>query len=98
MAIAKKIGAMVDKNKNTSNTEVDLAVYMERLDSYIASQTALNDTLKVNLDSLNFRLEEISDWRHRVYGAKTVMMAIGVLIVHTSAVMGSLFALINWTK
>ena len=85
-------------NKKNTSTEVNLAVYMERLDSYIASQTALNDTLKVNLDSLNDRLEEISDWRHRVYGAKTVMMAIGVLIVHTAAVMGSFFALMNWTK
>ena len=92
---------MVNKSSTTedvSDIQVDLAVYMERLDSYIASQTALNDTLKVNLDSVNSRLEEISDWRHRVYGAKTVMMAIGVLIVHTSAVMGSLFALINWAK
>jgi len=90
--------AIKKSNNQSTDTAVNLAVYMERLDSYIASQTALNDTLKVNLDSLNDRLEEISDWRHRVYGAKTVMMGIGVLIVHTSAVMGSFFALMNWTK
>jgi hypothetical protein len=88
----------ISTKENVSDIQVDLAVYMERLDSYIASQTALNDTLKVNLDSLNSGLEEISDWRHRVYGAKTVMMAMGVLVVHTSAIMGSLFALINWTN
>ena len=79
-----------------TTTEVNLAVYMERLHSYIASQTALNETLRDSIEGVNDRLDEISDWRNRVYGAKTVMMGIGILIVHTSAVMGSFFALMNF--
>ena len=43
--------AIKKSNNQSTDTAVNLAVYMERLDSYIASQTALNDTLKVNLDS-----------------------------------------------
>tara|TARA_Y100001963_G_scaffold149375_1_gene228801 strand:- start:2793 stop:3062 length:270 start_codon:yes stop_codon:yes gene_type:complete len=83
--------------KTTPNsTEVNLAVYMERLDSYIASQTALNKTLTTSIEGINERLDEISDWRNRVYGAKAVMMGIGILIVHTSAVMGSFFALMSF--
>ena len=35
------------------NGDVKLAVYMERLDSYIESQTALNQTLCIRLEKLD---------------------------------------------
>ena len=77
-------------------TEINLAVYMERLDSYIQSQTTLNNSLCENLEGVNDQLRDINMWRHKVYGAKTVMVGLGILILHTSAVMGSFVALMKY--
>ena len=68
---------------------------MERLDAYIASQTALNNNLCESLGRVDKQLEDINLWRSKMYGAKTFAIGIGVLILHTSAVMGSFIALIN---
>ena len=76
-------------------SDVNLAVYMERLDAYIVSQTALNNTLCENLERVQIQLSDIENWRHRMYGAKTILIAIGVLVLHTSAVMGGFLALIK---
>ena len=77
-------------------TEINLAVYMERLDSYIQSQTALNNSLCENLERVNDQLSDLNMWKHKVYGAKTFMVALGILILHTSAVMGSFVALMKF--
>jgi len=79
-----------------TDTDVTLAVYMERLDTYIQSQTALNNSLCANLERVNDELRDINMWRHKVYGAKTFMVALGILILHTSAVMGSFVALMKY--
>ena len=84
--------AMVDK----ISTEINLAVYMERLDGYIAIQTALNNTLVEGLERVQNQISDIDYWRNRMYGAKTIIIALGVLILHTSAVMGGFLALINY--
>jgi hypothetical protein len=78
------------------STKINLAVYMERLDTYIESQTALNNSLCTNLERVNDELKDINLWRHKVYGAKTFMVALGILILHTSAVMGSFVALMKF--
>ena len=78
------------------STEINLAVYMERLDSYIESQTTLNDTLCFNLEKVNGELADINMWRQKIYGGKTILVALGVLVFHTSAIMGSFVALINF--
>ena len=69
---------------------------MERLDSYIESQTTLNDTLCSNLEKVNGELADINMWRQKIYGGKTILVALGVLVFHTSAIMGSFVALINF--
>ena len=84
---------MADKD-----TQVNLAVYMERLDSYISSQNALNENLSKNLEEVETKVDDISQWRSKMYGMKSILLAIGVLIVHTSAVMGSFVAIININK
>ena len=80
------------------DTQVNLAVYMERLDSYISSQNALNQNLSKNLEQVQTKIEDISQWRSKMYGMKSILLAIGILIVHTSAVMGSFVAIININK
>ena len=80
------------------DTKVNLAVYMERLDSYISSQNALNETLSKNLEQVETKVDDISQWRSKMYGMKSVFLAIGLLIVHTSAVLGSFIAIININK
>lgn len=80
------------------DTQVNLAVYMERLDSYISSQNALNENLSRNLQKVETKVDDISQWRSKMYGMKSILLAIGVLIVHTSAVMGSFVAIININK
>ncbi len=84
---------MADKD-----TQVNLAVYMERLDSYISSQNALNENLSKNLEKVETKIDDISQWRNKMYGMKSILLAIGVLIVHTSAIMGSFVAIININK
>ena len=81
---------------SVTSTEVKLAVYMERLDAYIESQTTLNNSVVERLEQTNSEISELNDWRNRVYGAKTIMIALGILVLHTSAVMGSFAALINF--
>ena len=54
--------AMVDK----ISTEINLAVYMERLDGYIASQTALNNTLVEGLERVQNQISDIDYWRNRI--------------------------------
>ncbi len=71
---------------------------MERLDSYISSQNALNENLSKNLEKVETKVDDISQWRSKMYGMKSILLAIGILIVHTSAVMGSFVAIININK
>ena len=80
------------------DTQVNLAVYMERLDSYISSQNALNENLSKNLEKVETKVDDISQWRSKMYGMKSILLAIGLLIVHTSAVLGSFVAIINVNK
>ena len=77
-------------------TDVNLAVYMERLDSYIESQTALNTSLCQRLEAMDGRLDDVQMWRSKIYGAKTALAVVGLLMVHTTAVMGGFLALIKW--
>ena len=84
---------MADKD-----TQVNLADYMERLDSYISSQTALTEKLSDNIEKVETKVDDISQWRSKMYGMKSILVAIGVLVVHTTAVMGSFVAIININK
>mgnify|MGYP003640120357 FL=1 len=79
-------------------TQVNLAVYMERLDSYISSQNALNENLSKNLDQVETKIDDISQWRSKMYGAKSILAALGILVLHTTAVMGSFLAIITFNK
>jgi len=81
-----------------NDTQVNLAVYMERLDSYISSQNALNENLSKNLEKVETKVDDISQWRSKMYGMKSILLAIGILVVHTSAVLGSFVAIINVNK
>ena len=71
---------------------------MERLDSYISSQNALNENLSKNLEQVETKVDDISQWRSKMYGMKSILLAIGLLVVHTSAVLGSFIAIININK
>ena len=83
---------MTTKPEDTTN----LAVYMERLDNYIASQTTINETISDTLKSLHRQMDDINTWRSKVYGAKSGILAIAFLVLHTSAVMGSFVAISKW--
>ncbi len=78
------------------DTQVNLAVYMERLDSYISSQTALTEKLSENIEKVETKVDDISQWRSKMYGMKSILLAIGILFVHTSAILGSFVAIINF--
>ena len=78
--------------------QVKLAVYMERLDNYIESQTALNRSLCERLEKVDVNLDEIHNWRNRFYGAKWITGAVGILILHTSVVLRSILAMMRWMR
>lgn len=81
-----------------SNESVDLklGVYTERLDRYIESQTELNKTLTQTLNRLETELGEINEWRNKVYGVKTGVVALALLVSHTVLVIGGITGLISW--
>jgi len=81
-----------------TNTEVNLAIYMERLDAYIETQSQLNATLCERLESLDTELEELRGWRARLLGAKSLALLMGFMLVHGAAVIGSLMAVTTFMK
>ena len=76
--------------------DVRVAVYMERLDSYIESQTKLNEQLCSKLDSLDKNIDEIYEWKSKLTGMKSAFFTVGILFVHTFAVMGGLIGIFKW--
>lgn len=82
----------------TNELDVKLAVYMERLDNYIESQTTLNRSLCDRIEKIDVNLDEIHNWRNRFYGAKWITGAVGILILHTSVVLSSILAMIRWMR
>jgi len=80
------------------STDINLAVYMERLDSYIASQATLNETLCLRLEKHGEELDEIQSWRTKFYGAKWVTGALGILALHTTVVLTAILGMIRWIK
>jgi len=84
--------------KITSDTQVNLARYMERLDNYIESQARLNETLCLRLEKHGDELDEIQSWRSKFYGAKWVTGAIGLIALHTTIVLSAILGMIRWMK
>ena len=80
------------------DTQVNLAVYMERLDSYISSQTALTEKLSNNIERVQTKVDDISQWRSKMYGMKSILVALVILVVHTTAIMGSFLAIVTFNK
>ena len=78
------------------SVDLKLAIYDERLDRYIESQAELNKTLTQTINRLDTELTDITEWRNRVYGAKTSMVAVGILLLHTIVVLGGITGLISW--
>ncbi len=74
---------------------VDLAVYMERLDTYIDTQSRLNETLCRGMDKVNNELDEIKHWRTKFYGAKSLAIFAGILFAHAAVVMGTVIGLVE---
>jgi len=82
--------------RTESDLDVKLAVYMERLDSYIESQTRLNETLCARFEEIGDELDELKHWRTKLYGVKSAFVIISIVAMHTGMVLGSLFAMMNW--
>tara|TARA_Y100000389_G_C17196734_1_gene381579 strand:+ start:380 stop:637 length:258 start_codon:yes stop_codon:yes gene_type:complete len=80
------------------STDVTLAVYTERLDSYISGQAELNKTLGKSLEKINSEIAELKDWKQRVHGVKAGSLAIGVLMFHTVLLLGAMTGLVSWTN
>ena len=79
-----------------NDLDIKLAVYMERLDSYIESQTKLNDTLCTRFEQMGEELDEIKHWRTKVYGAKSATVVLGAIFIHSAVVLGSLVGIMTW--
>ena len=80
------------------STYVKFGIYTERLDRYIETQESLNERLVGSIEKLNTNVETLQGWRSRVYGAKTGLVAVGLLITHTVVILGSMVALTGWTN
>ena len=78
-------------------SDIKLAVYAERLDRYIETQAALNASLVSSYNSIQGDVEDIQEWRSKMYGMKTGLLAVGFLIVHLVVIVGALTG-INWNN
>jgi hypothetical protein len=74
---------------------IDLAVYMERLDTYIATQSRLNATLCDRMERLDDDIGQLKEWRGKMYGAKALALLTGILFAHAAVVMVAVVALIE---
>jgi|TARA_R110000824_G_scaffold10415_12_gene46048 hypothetical protein len=81
-----------------NSLDVKLATYAERLDRYMETQESLNKRLVGSIEKLNTNVEALQSWRNRASGAKTSLIAVGILITQTVVIMGSLAALTGWTN
>ena len=81
----------------SESTDLKLAVYAERLDRYIETQAALNASLVSSYNSIQGDVEDIQEWRSKMYGMKTGLIAVGFLIVHLVVIVGALTG-INWNN
>ena len=79
----------------SEKASIDLAVYMERLDTYIATQSTLNETLCRGLDKVNEELDDLRSWRNKLYGAKALVVFTGILFAHATFVLGAVLGLIR---
>lgn len=75
--------------------DVNLAVYMERLDTYIETQEKLNTTLCQGLEKVHDELDELKHWRTKFYGAKSLALLTGILFGHAAVVMAAVVGLIT---
>lgn len=82
----------------STDVQINLARYMERLDNYIESQTTLNQTLCLRLEKHGEELDEIQNWRTKFYGAKWITGALGILIVHTTVILSAILGMMRWIK
>lgn len=80
------------------NDELDIkvAVYMERLDTYIETSTELNRTLTEGLAKVNTDLDELKHWRTRFYGAKTVSMMLFAMFAHAGVILAAVVGILHW--
>ena len=75
--------------------DINLAVYMERLDTYIETQEKLNTTLCQGLEKVHDELDELKHWRTKFYGAKSLALLTGILFGHAAVVMAAVVGLIT---
>ena len=80
---------------NKKTVDVNLAVYMERLDTYIETQEKLNTTLCQGLERVHDELDELKHWRTKFYGAKSLALLTGILFGHAAVVMATVVGLIT---
>ena len=89
---------MTTKTDVKGEIAIDLAVYMERLDTYISTQSKLNESLCTRLEQITDDLYEIKEWRTKFYGAKSLALLVGILFAHAGVVMAAVVALVNLFK
>ena len=81
-----------------NDLDVQLAVYMERLDNYIETQASLNENICLRLEKMDTEVDEIRNWRSKFLGARWITGGIGLLIIHTTFVLSSIFGMMRLLK
>ena len=83
---------------NVEELPVRLATYMERLDAYIESQTVLNQTLSERIEKVQDEIDDVRLWKSKLGGVKTGLFAVGILVLHTSAIMASFIGIVHYAR
>jgi len=80
---------------NYEELPIKMAIYMERLDAYIESQTVLNRTLSKRIEKAQDEIDQVHLWRSKLVGIKTGLVAVGILILHTTAIMAGFIGIVR---
>ena len=77
---------------------IKLAVYMERLDNYIETHAALTENICSKLDQMDDDIDQIKNWRSKFLGAKWIVGAVSILVIHTTAILTAIFGMMRVIK
>ena len=91
---------MMNRNNPQNNDDlvVNVAVYMDRLDTYIRTSAELNQTLSEGLAKVNNDIDDLKEWKSKFYGAKALTMMMIAMFAHAGIILASVLGIVNWTN
>ncbi len=73
---------------------VKLAVYIERLDTFISNQDKVNTSLAKSNEDNSREIKELRDWKNKLLGGKIALWIVGSVLMNTILAIGAVGGII----